>query len=148
MASQYPDRIVARVGFDEELAHLIEAGSDVFLMPSRFEPCGLNQMYSLRYGTVPVVHGVGGLLDTVHDYDAGDPEATGFVFREYTPAAVGAALGRALTLFRDGRRWQALRLAGMNQDNSWHRSALEYVRIYERAMRLRQTEPFGNKVRD
>ncbi len=84
-----PTASCARIGFDEELAHLIEAGADLFLMPSRFEPCGLNQMYSLRYGTVPVVHGVGGLLDTVHDYDAGDPEATGFVFREYTPAAVG-----------------------------------------------------------
>ena len=137
LASQHPDRIAARIGFDEELAHLIEAGADLFLMPSRFEPCGLNQMYSLRYGTVPVVHGVGGLLDTVHDFDAGDPESTGFVFHEYTPAALVAALERALSVFRDRQRWRALQAAGMRQDNSWHRSAQEYVRIYERAIRAR-----------
>jgi len=137
LASQHPDRIAARIGFDEGLAHLIEAGADLFLMPSRFEPCGLNQMYSLRYGTVPVVHGVGGLLDTVHDFDPGDPESTGFVFLEYTPAALVAALERALSVFRDRQRWRALQTAGMRQDNSWHRSAREYVTIYERAIRAR-----------
>ncbi|MEP7304255.1 MAG: glycogen synthase GlgA [Acidobacteriota bacterium] len=137
MASRYPDRICVRIGFSEELAHLIEAGADLFLMPSRFEPCGLNQMYSMRYGTVPLVHGVGGLLDTVHDFGAGDANATGFVFLDYTPAALGAALERALSVFEDRQRWRGLQLAGMRQDNSWHRSALEYVRIYERAIRAR-----------
>jgi starch synthase len=140
LTSQHPDRIAARIGFDEGLAHLIEAGADLFLMPSRFEPCGLNQMYSLRYGTVPVVHGVGGLLDTVHDFDPGDPESTGFVFHEYTPAAMVGALERALSAFRDRQRWRALQAAGMRQDNSWHRSAREYVTYYTSA-RFARAEP-------
>jgi starch synthase len=138
LAGRHADRIGARIGFDESLAHLIEAGADIFLMPSRFEPCGLNQMYSLRYGTVPVVHGVGGLLDTVRD-DPGRPAtSTGFVFRDYSPAALIAALQRALTVFRDKPRWRALQKAGMRQDNSWDRSAREYVRIYERALDARR----------
>ena len=128
LAARYPDRIGARIGFDESLAHLIEGGADIFLMPSRFEPCGLNQMYSMRYGTVPVVHGVGGLADTVVD------GKTGVVFADYTPAALFQALTRALTLFGDRRAWQALQLAGMRQDFSWDRSAREYVKIYERAL--------------
>jgi len=140
LARQHPDRIGARIGFDEALAHLIEAGADLFLMPSRFEPCGLNQMYSLRYGTVPVVHGVGGLADTVRDYAPKDARSTGFVFKDYTPAALLVALQRALSVFADRRRWEALQLAGMRQDNSWHRSAREYVRIYGRAVQRRVTE--------
>ena len=106
----------------------------MLLMPSRFEPCGLNQMYSLRYGTVPVVRGVGGLADTVGDYAPGRKNSTGFVFYEYTGEALLAALRRALALFPDRRRWRALQAAGMRQDNSWHRSAQEYVKIYERAL--------------
>jgi starch synthase len=137
LASRHPDRICARIGFSEELAHLIEAGADLFLMPSRFEPCGLNQMYSLRYGTVPLVHGVGGLLDTVHDFDAANPDSTGFVFLDYTPAALAAEIRRALAVFKDRQRWRVLQIAGMRQDNSWHRSGREYVRIYERAIRAR-----------
>jgi starch synthase len=131
LAEQYPDRIGARIGFNEGLAHLIEAGSDIFLMPSGFEPCGLNQMYSLRYGTVPVVHAVGGLYDTVRDYAPDSPISTGFVFREYTATALRGALQRALTLFADKRQWRVLQVAGMQQDNSWDRSAREYVKIYE-----------------
>src|SRR5262249_50991179 len=100
----------------------------------RFEPCGLNQMYSLRYGTIPVVHGVGGLLDTVRD--AG-PESTGFVFREYSPAALVEALDRALGAFADPGRWTALQAAAMRQDNSWDHSAEEYVKIYRRAIAAR-----------
>jgi starch synthase len=130
LASEHPDRIGARVGFDEGLAHLIEGGADIFLMPSRFEPCGLNQMYSLRYGTVPVVHAVGGLADTV-------TPATGFLFREYTPAALLDALKRALNAYRDKDRWRSLQLAGMREDHSWDRSAREYVKIYERAAERR-----------
>ena len=96
LAARHPDRIGARIGFDEGLAHLIEAGADVFLMPSRFEPCGLNQMYSMRYGTVPVVRRVGGLADTVRDYTAGASDATGFAFDEYTPrSAAGDPFPRA-----------------------------------------------------
>jgi starch synthase len=136
LAATNPDRIGARIGFDEGLAHLIEAGADLFLMPSRFEPCGLNQMYSMRYGTVPVVRRVGGLADTVLDYGQGRPDATGFAFDEYTPSALLNALTRALALFKDRPRWRALQLAGMRQDHSWDRSAREYVKIYERAINL------------
>ncbi len=135
LAARYPDRIGARIGFSEELAHRIEAGADMFLMPSRFEPCGLNQMYSLRYGTVPIVHAVGGLLDTVQDCTPETGNSTGFVFREYTATALVAVLRRALAAFSDRRGWRALQAAGMQQDNSWDRSAREYVKIYERACR-------------
>jgi starch synthase len=155
LAARHPARVGAHIGFDEALAHLIEAGADLFLMPSRYEPCGLNQMYSMRYGTVPIVHAVGGLYDTVVDADAARsrdttgaskprragarttaPDAaagTGFVFREYRPAALLDAITRALAAFADARRWKALQVAGMQQDFSWDRSAAEYVKIYERA---------------
>ena len=137
LAARHPDRIGAQIGFDEALAHLIEGGADMFLMPSRFEPCGLNQMYSMRYGTVPVVHAVGGLADTVEDDQSRRRKATGFVFREYTPAALLDALTRAVTRFADRTRWRALQVAGMQRDFSWDRSAQEYVKIYERAFGAR-----------
>jgi starch synthase len=125
LATRHPGSVGVRIGFDEGLAHLIEAGADLFLMPSRFEPCGLNQMYSLRYGTVPVVRAVGGLADTVED------GKTGFVFTDYRPDALWEALSRALETFRNHRKWRAIRSAGMKQDYSWDRSAREYVRIYD-----------------
>ena len=106
-------------------------------MPSRFEPCGLNQMYSLRYGTLPVVRSVGGLADTVRDYSPGDPSSTGFVFKEYTGPAMLGALQRALALYKEPARWRAVQLTAMRQDNSWDRSAQEYVTIYERAIATR-----------
>jgi len=134
LAAAYPDRIGVHVGFDEGLAHVIEGGADIFLMPSKWEPCGLNQMYSLRYGTVPVVHAVGGLADTVRDYEPGRRDGTGFVFREYTSKALLNALKRALVLFPDKRTWRALQTAGMAEDHSWDRSAREYVKIYEQVM--------------
>jgi starch synthase len=137
LAAAFPDRIGAHIGFDESLAHLIEGGADMFLMPSRFEPCGLNQMYSMRYGTVPIVHAVGGLADTVRDYAPRRARPTGFVFHQYSPPALLEALARALALFTDRRKWQALQLAGMQQDFSWDRSAQEYVKIYERALKKR-----------
>jgi len=124
----------------------VEGGSDIFLMPSQWEPCGLNQMYSLRYGTVPVVRAVGGLADTVYDAAAVIPRvstaskapkrpvSTGFVFHDYTPAALLEALERALALFKDRRKWRALQAAGMKQDHSWDRSAREYVKMYERVL--------------
>ena len=136
MAARHPRKIGVRIGFEEALAHLIEGGADIFLMPSRFEPCGLNQLYSLRYGTVPVVRAVGGLADTVIDYSPDRPESTGFAFQEYAGAALLRALGRAVDLFRDPPRWRALQLAGMRQDNSWDHSAEEYVTIYEKAIEL------------
>jgi len=134
LAAAYPDRIGVRIGFDEPLAHLIEAGADIFLMPSRFEPCGLNQMYSQRYGTVPVVRAVGGLADTVTDYSPGSTSSTGFAFEPYTPEALLEALHRAVALYADRKSWRALQVAGMQQDHSWDRSAREYVKIYERAL--------------
>jgi starch synthase len=132
LAASAPDRIGARIGFDEALAHLIEGGADLFLMPSHFEPCGLNQMYSLRYGTVPVVHAVGGLADTVFD------GKNGFVFREYSSQALLEALQRALTAYKNRRKWRVFQRAGMNEDHSWDRSAGEYVKIYERAIAARR----------
>jgi starch synthase len=134
LAADFPDRIGALIGFDEPLAHLIEAGADIFLMPSRFEPCGLNQMYSLRYGTVPVVRAVGGLADTVTDYRPGSTDSTGFVFGPYTSAALLEALTRALALYPDRAEWERLQQNGMRQDHSWDHSAREYVKIYERAL--------------
>jgi starch synthase len=131
LAARYPDRVGVRIGFDEGLAHLIEAGADMFLMPSKFEPCGLNQMYSLRYGTVPIVRAVGGLADTVHDKE------TGFVFSDYSPEALWTTLERALEGFKNPGNWLALQEAGMTQDYSWDRSAREYVRIYEKVIEAR-----------
>lgn len=129
LAAAHPDQIGVVIGFDEALAHQIEAGVDIFLMPSRFEPCGLNQMYSLRYGTVPVVRAVGGLRDTI---DA----RVGFQFHDYTPVALVEALEAALACYRLPRKWRALQLAGMRRDHSWDRSAREYVKIYERVRRI------------
>jgi starch synthase len=129
LARRFPDRVSATIGFDERLAHLIEAGADLFLMPSRFEPCGLNQQYSLRYGTVPVVRAVGGLVDTVRDPDEGG-EATGFKFQDYTTGALVGALRRALEAFGNPSRWKQMQQAGMRQDHSWDASAREYVKVY------------------
>jgi starch synthase len=151
LANRFPTRIAVRIGFDERLAHLIEAGADMFLMPSYFEPCGLNQMYSLRYGTVPIVRAVGGLADTVRDKDrpvAGERHAAnGFVFLEYTPEALLEALRRALAAFKDRSGWRALQRAGMRQDHSWDRSAREYVRIYERAIKTAAARQGGRLKR-
>jgi starch synthase len=133
LAATHPTVIGARIGFDEGLAHLIEGGSDIFLMPSRFEPCGLNQMYSLRYGTVPVVRATGGLRDTVRDVDPETGQGTGFTFVEYTPEALLAALRRALSLFGNRTLWRRIQKVGMRQDFSWDASARQYVEVYARA---------------
>ena len=133
LAERHPGTIGVRIGFDEALAHLVEAGADIFLMPSRFEPCGLNQMYSLRYGTVPVVRETGGLADTVQDVDPETGRGTGFTFVDDDPAALEAAIARAVAVFRRKTDWRRLQLAGMRQDHSWNASAREYVKVYERA---------------
>jgi starch synthase len=132
-AAAHPTKLAVRIGFDEGLAHRMEAGADLFLMPSRFEPCGLNQMYSLRYGTVPVVRAVGGLEDTVEDYD-GASRGTGFKFREYTPQALMLAMRRALETWRDARAWRGIVERGMAQDFSWQRSAASYEALYRRLL--------------
>lgn len=135
-AAAHPGSVGVRIGFDERLAHWIEAGADVFLMPSRYEPSGLNQLYSLRYGTVPVVRRTGGLADSITDAtpDAIERgEATGFVFEEYSVAAFWAAVERALAAYRDPEIWSKLIHAGMAADFSWDRAAAGYVELYERA---------------
>jgi starch synthase len=133
-ARAFPDRLGFRMGFDDTLAHQIEAGSDCFLMPSRFEPCGLNQLYSLRYGTIPIVRATGGLRDTVIPFDPVSGIGTGFVFSEATAAAFLAAVQQALAVFADRITWQRLRRNAMAEDFSWQQSALRYVDIYRRAM--------------
>ena len=142
MARRYPGRIGVCLEFDDALAHRIEAGSDMFLMPSRFEPCGLNQLYSMRYGTVPIVSETGGLADTVRDY--GDPagpssdDTTGFLFEPDSVADMVRAIDRALKLYQEnGEGWRALTARGMAQDWSWERSARQYVDVYQKAQRER-----------
>ncbi len=134
LASQHTERLAVRIGYDEALAHRIEAGSDAFLMPSRFEPCGLNQLYSLRYGAVPIVRRTGGLADTVidalpHTLKAG--VATGVVFDEASTWAVRDAVDRTLVLYAQKRGWQRLIRAGMKQDFSWQSSAGQYLELYK-----------------
>jgi starch synthase len=135
LARRHPGSVAVAVGFDEGLAHLIEAGADLFLMPSRFEPCGMNQMYSQRYGTPPVARATGGLVDTVVDCDAAalaDGSATGFVFGEATSSALLGAVERAVALYRDPRGWRLLQRNGMKRDFGWSGAARQYARIYAR----------------
>jgi starch synthase len=133
LAARHPSRVGAHVGFDEGLAHLVEAGADMFLMPSIFEPCGLNQMYSLRYGTVPIVHAVGGLEDTIQPYTARATGANGFKFREPTAAALLRTVRQAVRLYGNKTAWTSLMRQGMADDHSWETSAREYVKVYRRA---------------
>ncbi|MFM9884355.1 MAG: glycogen synthase GlgA [Burkholderiales bacterium] len=133
LAERHPASVGVKIGFDESLAHLIEAGADMFAMPSRFEPCGLNQMYSLRYGTPPIVRSTGGLFDTVtdlSDVSFASGEATGFVFDEATGPALFAAIERAATTWKNRMIWRALQRNGMQQDLGWDRSAERYVDTY------------------
>lgn len=137
LASENPQKIAVTVGFKEDLAHQIEAGSDMYLMPSRFEPCGLNQMYSLVYGTVPIVRAVGGLADSVID---ATPQAirsgvaNGFSFAEYDAPALSATVARALTAYRDQSLWSQLIKTGMSADWSWANSAKRYLEVYHKAI--------------
>jgi starch synthase len=125
----------AAIGFDERLAHLVEAGSDFFLMPSRYEPCGLNQMYSLRYGTLPIVHRTGGLSDTVENYNQETGAGTGFMFDNLTPRAVYDTVGWAVWAWYNRREQiDAMRIRAMGRRFSWDRSAAEYAKLYERAL--------------
>lgn len=138
LAMQNPQRIAFHSGYSEELAHRIEAGADLFLMPSRFEPCGLNQLYSLRYGTPPVVHKTGGLADTVIDADKENIDnktATGFVFDEPTPEALLTCLRRAFEVYNDKQSWRQIIRAGMQQDFSWTHSASEYAALYNKLLK-------------
>lgn len=130
LQGEFPDRAAVRFGYDEPLAHRIEAGSDMFLMPSRYEPCGLNQLYSLRYGTVPVVRATGGLDDTIAGAPA--PDATGFKFVDYNGRALLGAVKQACTAWTGGQEWAAMMARGMRKDFSWTASAGEYSRLYQK----------------
>jgi starch synthase len=138
---QFPQKIAVRVAYDNAVAHKIEAGSDMFLMPSRYEPCGLNQIYSLKYGTVPIVRATGGLDDTIEHWDARTGKGTGFKFTDYNGEALLLTIKEALRAFRDQSSWQELMRNAMNKDFSWSASAKEYIRVYERARQLRTGTP-------
>lgn len=141
LAAAHPGRVSAALKFDDALAHRIEAGADFFIMPSRFEPCGLNQLISMRYGTPPIVRRTGGLADTVRDATSGaiaDGTATGIVFDEDAPAALEAALRRAVALFGDAASYRAVQRAAMTQDLSWETSAREYVTLFLAAIERRR----------
>jgi starch synthase len=135
MAERYPTKVRVQVKYDNVVAHKVEAGSDMFLMPSRYEPCGLNQIYSLKYGTVPVVRATGGLEDTIDEQPIG--ERNGFKFEAYTAEALLEALHRALSSFRNKEEWEQMMRRGMAQDFSWDKPAAEYVRVYERVIQNR-----------
>jgi starch synthase len=137
LSERLPEKLAVKVAYDNTLAHKIEAGADMFLMPSRYEPCGLNQIYSLRYGTVPVVRATGGLDDTIEPFDLANGRGTGFKFSEYTGPALLAALREALATYADKAAWRRLQANGMAKDFSWNASALEYGRLYDVARKAR-----------
>ena len=132
---QYPDKVVFYKGYNYELAHFIEAGADIFLMPSRFEPCGLNQIYSLKYGTVPVVRKTGGLADTVRLYDWKTQTGTGFVFEHYTADSLHWAMEYAITTFANKKAWRKIRIQGMKEDFSWDKQIKEYLKLYDKIVK-------------
>jgi starch synthase len=141
LANEFPGRVGVRIAYDNELAHKIEAGADMFLMPSRYEPCGLNQIYSLKYGTIPIVRATGGLDDTVESFDVQHGTGTGFKFELYTGAALLDAVRLALHHFADERIWKRIQLNGMSKDFSWKRPATEYAKLYK-AARLARNQIF------
>jgi len=134
LAAQYPDKLAIKIGYDEKLAHLIEAGADMFLMPSRFEPCGLNQMYSLRYGTIPIVRKTGGLADTVinvNEKRLANNTATGFAFKHPSKKSLIKTIKRSLNLYHNRSEWRKLMRRAMSIDNSWGQRAQQYIDLYE-----------------
>ncbi len=139
LATRWPDRIAIRIGYNNELAHLMQAGIDYLIMPSIFEPCGLVQMYALRYGSIPVVRGVGGLADTVTDYTAEPDRGTGFIFHSAAPGSLQAAVHRAMSVYRHRRIWPGLRRRGMRQDFSWRPSAERYLDLYRQVVMAPRT---------
>ena len=134
---QFPNKIAIKVAYDNTIAHKIEAGADMFLMPSRYEPCGLNQIYSLKYGTVPIVRATGGLDDTIEPWDARSGKGTGFKFTDYTGESLLLTIKQALSAYHDQTSWQTLMRNGMARDFSWGASAREYGKIYEKVRQMR-----------
>jgi starch synthase len=141
LAAAHPGRVGVKIAYDNAIAHKIEAGADMFLMPSRYEPCGLNQIYSLKYGTVPIVRATGGLDDTIEAYDVEHGTGTGFKFAEYTGAAMLRSVRQAAHLFADQRIWRRIQLNGMAKDYSWKASAGEYAKVYAAARAVRGLPP-------
>ena len=156
LADRFPEKVSVQLKFDERLAHKIEAGADIFVMPSRYEPCGLNQIYSLRYGTVPIVRATGGLYDTIKPFSPAGDEGVGFIFDKYEPDSFYQALIEALTLFNQPEIWQKIMQNGMVKDFSWKFSAFKYLELYNKALaekqravfRGRRTEDRGQKTDD
>jgi starch synthase len=138
LAKLYPAKLGVKIAYDNAIAHKVEAGADMFLMPSRYEPCGLNQIYSLKYGTVPIVRATGGLDDTIEAFDPATGRGTGFKFRAYEVAELLGAIRQALAMFRnEPATWRRIQASGMVQDFSWQASAVEYARLYEVAWKSR-----------
>ena len=135
--SAFPEQVGVYIGYNNGLAHRIEAGSDMFLMPSAYEPCGLNQMYSLNYGTIPVVHKIGGLADTVQDYHEFHTHGNGFSFYEFAPHVLRDTILRALSIYKDHDAWRTMMLRGMEADFSWDNSAKTYLDFYNFAKNKR-----------
>ena len=156
VAERYSEKVSVRLKFDEQLAHKIEAGADMFLMPSRYEPCGLNQIYSLRYGTVPIVRATGGLYDTIKPFSPAQGEGVGFRFNKYEPDSFWRVLMEAFALFNQPETWRQIMQNGMAMDFSWKSSAREYLELYEKALagkekakdRGQRTEVRGQKTVD
>jgi starch synthase len=146
LSKQFPNRIAVKIAYDNAIAHKIEAGADMFLMPSRYEPCGLNQIYSLKYGTVPIVRATGGLDDTIEPWDARTGKGTGFKFTEYNGEALLLTIKQALTAYRDQTSWQVLMRNGMAKDFSWNASAREYGKVYEKVRQMRAAPQATEKV--
>lgn len=134
LQQRFPDRAAFYGGFQNSLAHLIEAGSDIFLMPSKFEPCGLNQIYSLRYGTIPVVRKTGGLNDTVENFDPTTGQGTGFVFEHFTPEGLRWGIEAAITTFHNRAAWRTIMRNAMSRNFSWDMQVRHYIELYERLM--------------
>jgi starch synthase len=134
-AKKYSKQFSLNLKFDDELAHLIEAGSDIFLMPSKFEPCGLNQIYSIKYGTVPVVRETGGLKDTIQNFNAKTGKGNGFIFKKYKSKDLYSAIKTAVDAFKDKKAWTKIQKNGMRANFSWETSAKKYVKLYEKAMK-------------
>jgi starch synthase len=135
VSAQFANKFIFVEAYDNELAHLVEAASDFFLMPSEFEPCGLNQIYSMAYGTLPIVRGVGGLKDSVNDYDVDSADATGFVFYEPTPQGLLLTMLRALLLYaQNTNEVRRVQLQAMQKDFCWHKAAEEYLQLYRAAL--------------
>jgi starch synthase len=143
---QFPNKIAVQVAYDNAIAHKIEAGADMFLMPSRYEPCGLNQIYSLKYGTVPLVRATGGLDDTIEGWDARSGKGTGFKFTEYNGESLLLTVKQALKSYRDQTSWQVLMRNGMSKDFSWNTSAREYGKVYERVKQMRAAPTAAERI--